>query len=287
MRSLLFVPADDPRKLAKAGGAGADALILDLEDSVALSGKARARRNALAFLREAGRQGPRLFVRVNGFSSGLLEGDIDAVLPGAPDGVVLPKAEGGADVQRLDALLSVAEALHDIEAGRTRVVAIATETARGVLALASHAEAGPRLAALAWGGEDLAADLGAAANRAGGAWTEPFRLARNLCLFAAKAAGVEAIDTVFTDFRNLEGLRAEAEEAARDGFTGKLAIHPAQVEVINAALTPSEEEVRRARAVVEAFGKAGDVGVVAVEGQMLDRPHLKAAEGVLARAGVS
>lgn len=286
LRSLLFVPGDSPRKLDKAWGSGADALILDLEDSVAIERKGAARRSTLAFLQERRGEadGPLLYVRINGFSTGLSEGDLEAAMTGAPEGIVLPKASGGADVMRLAARLSVLEALHDLADGRARILPIATETPAAIFGLGTFAGASPRLAGLAWGGEDLATAIGATKARAEGGWREPFRLARNLCLFGAAAAGVQAIDTVHTDLRETEGLRAEAEDAARDGFTGKLAIHPAQVPVINAAFTPDAEAIARAEAIVAAFAAADGAGVLRFEGEMLDRPHLLAAERLLARA---
>jgi citrate lyase subunit beta / citryl-CoA lyase len=198
---------------------------------------------------------------------------------------VLPKAGGGGDLALLDSRLAVREALHGLPDGNTRILAIATETAAAMFALGSYSGASPRLAGLAWGGEDLSADIGALATRSEGEWTEPFRLARNLCLFAAAAAGVSAIDTVYTDFRDLDGLKRECEAAARDGFSGKLAVHPAQVPVINAAFTPDAGSVERAGRIVAAFAQSHGLGVTSLDGMMLDRPHLRAAERLLARAG--
>ena len=286
MRSLLFVPGDDERKLAKALECGTDALILDLEDSVAADAKAQARRTTLDFLQTARRQAkrPKLYVRINALDSGFSDSDLDTVMTAGPDGIVLPKSQSGADVTLLDARIAVREALHDLEDGHTRIIAIATETAAAIFGLGSYAGSCRRLAGLTWGGEDLAAAIGASRNKdASGSWTDPFVLARNLCLFGAVAADVQPIDT---DFRDQDGLRREADAAARDGFTGKLAIHPAQVPVINEAFTPSPEAIEEARRVVAAFGAAGDAGVVGLDGKMLDRPHLTAAERTLARAGV-
>jgi citrate lyase subunit beta/citryl-CoA lyase len=287
MRSLLFVPADDRRKLDKAIGCGADALILDLEDSVAAARKGAARSMALGFLREhRGAPGrPRLYVRVNGLDSLLCEGDLDTVMTAGPDGIVLPKAGGGSDVALLGSRLAVREALHGLPDGATRIVAIATETPAAIFSLGTYAGAGLRLEGLAWGGEDLAAAIGANANRDGGAWTEPFRLVRSLCLFGAAAAGVAAIDTVHTDFRDIDGLKRECEAAARDGFSARLAIHPAQVPVINAAFTPTPEAIARAERVKAAFAASAGLGVTSLDGAMLDRPHLEAAQRLLARAG--
>ena len=287
MRSWLFAPGDDPNKLAKAHGCGADIVIVDLEDSVATPAKAGARRSALAFLQESAknRAGPRRFVRINAFQTGLADADLDTVMTGAPDGILLPKSSGGADISALDAKIAVREALHDLADGSTQIAAIATESAAAIFGLGTYAGVSPRLAALTWGGEDLATDIGAATNKHdGGGWTEPFQLARNLCLFGSAAAGLAAIDTVYTNFRDEAGLAAECQTAARDGFAGKLAIHPAQVPVINAAFTPSAEALARANRVLEAFATAGDAGVVGLDGEMLDRPHLSAAQSLLARA---
>jgi citrate lyase subunit beta / citryl-CoA lyase len=286
MRSLLFVPGDSPRKLEKALQAGADALILDLEDSVAFSEKEGARRTTAAFLAEARQaaERPRLFVRVNALSTGLTDADLDGVMAGAPDGIMLPKAVGGPDMAHLGAKLAVREAEHGLDDGGTRIVAIATETAASLFVLGGFAGASRRLAGLAWGAEDLSADLGAEANRdEAGLFTEPFRLARNLMLFAAAAAEVDAVDTVFTNFRDPEGLARECREAQRDGFVAKLAIHPGQVPVINEAFTPTPEAVARARAIVDAFAQNPGAGVVGLGGEMIDQPHLKRSERLLRR----
>ena len=286
MRSLLFVPGDSKEKLEKAYRSGADALILDLEDSVAASGKEAARRTTLAFLKDHRGQSsrPLLYVRINALSTPLADGDLDVVMTGSPDGIVLPKAVSGSDVALLDARIAVREALHGIADGATRIIAIATESAASIFGLGSYAGASPRLTGVAWGAEDLAADTGARATRADAAWTEPNQMVRNLALFGAAAAGVAAIDTVYTDFRDLEGLGNECSAAVRDGFSAKLAIHPDQVDVINSAFTPSAEAVERAEQIVAAFAEAGDAGVIAFDGKMLDRPHLKSAERIIARA---
>lgn len=285
MRSLLFVPGDNEEKLEKALRAGADALILDLEDSVAPAAKEAARRTALAFLRahreEAAR--PLLYVRINALATEFADGDLDVVMTGAPDGIVLPKSAGGGDVALLDARLAVREALHGLADRGTRIVAIATESAAAIFGLGSYAGASARLAGLAWGAEDLGADTGALATRADGGWTEPNRMVRNLTLFGAAAASVAAIDTVYTDFRDADGLRAECDAAARDGFSAKLAIHPDQIEIINGAFTPSPEAIAHAERIVAAFAEAEGAGVIALDGRMLDRPHLKAAERLLQR----
>jgi citrate lyase subunit beta / citryl-CoA lyase len=288
MRSLLFVPGDSARKLEKGLGSGADALLVDLEDSVALSAKPEARKAAAEFVAAARREAsrPRLYVRVNGLTTGLTDADLDAVMESAPDGIMLPKTVGGIDVSHLGAKLAVREAEYGIEDGATAIIAIATENARGVFALGTLAGASHRLGGVAWGGEDLAADLGAEANRGGdGLYTEPYRIARGLTLFAAAAAEVDAIDSVYTNFRDLEGLAGECREARRDGFVAKMAIHPAQVPVINEAFTPSPATLERARAIVAAFAAEPDAGVIGLEGEMLDRPHLKRAERLLSRSG--
>ena len=287
MRSLLFVPADSERKLAKGLDSGADVLLIDLEDSVALDAKENARIVAARFLAEARERGerPRLYVRVNALDSGETDADLAAVMPAAPEGIMLPKSVSGASVQQLDAKLAVHEAQNDLPDGSTRIVIVATETAASLFNLGSYAGASARLDGLSWGAEDLSADIGALGNRdASGGFTEPFRMARNLCLFGAIAASAIPIDTVFTNFRDLDGLRREAEEALRDGFTAKMAIHPAQVPVINEVFTPSEDAIAGARRIVDAFAAAGDPGVVGLDGEMLDRPHLRRAEKLLARA---
>ena len=287
MRSLLFVPGDSPRKLAKSLESGADALILDLEDSVAADRKPEARATTLAFLKEVGAQArrPRLLVRVNSLDTGLTDADLDAVVAGRPDAILLPKAEGGPSVIHLDAKLAAREALAGLPDGAIGIMAIATETAAALFAAGTYAGASARLSALTWGAEDLSADIGAETNRdANGAFTGPFRLARSLCVAAAAAAKVAALDTVFVDFRNADGLRREAEEARRDGFVGKLAIHPGQVATINEVFTPSPAEIAKAEAVIAAFAAAPGVGVVGIDGVMYDRPHLERAKRLLARA---
>jgi citrate lyase subunit beta / citryl-CoA lyase len=286
-RSLLFVPASDTRKLVKALGSEADLLILDLEDSVALDAKPAARDNAKGFLADySAREGrPLLYVRVNAFDSGLMADDLAAVLAQKPDGVVLPKAGSGADAARLGGSLDAGEQAAGLPLSTTGIIVIATETPMAVLKLASFAGSTSRLRGMTWGAEDLGTAIGASASRdENGRNTSPFQLARNLCLFAAHAAGVQAIDGIQADFRDTAALEIEAREAARDGFTAKLAIHPAQVPVINAAFTPSEAEISEARAIIDAFAAEGNAGVIAIGGRMYDRPHLEKARRVLARA---
>jgi citrate lyase subunit beta/citryl-CoA lyase len=287
MRSLLFVPADDAKKLDKAMACGADALIVDLEDSIPAQGKAQARMRAAAFLGEAGKAAhrPRLLVRINGFATGLADADLDAVVPARPDAIMLPKAEGGPDVVRADAKLSAREAIAGLPDGSIRIVAIATETATALFLAGTYGGASARLEGLTWGAEDLSAELGAEANRDGdGRFLDPYRLARALCLAGAAAARVQAIDTVAVDFRNAAALRQESEEARRDGFTGKMAIHPAQVPIINEVFAPSAAAVAEARAVIAAFEANPDRGTVGIDGVMYDRPHLERARQLLARA---
>jgi citrate lyase subunit beta / citryl-CoA lyase len=285
MRSLLFVPGDSDKKLDKALLCGADALIVDLEDSVSAERKQEARATTLAFLRQFGQkpERPRLFVRVNGLATGRIDADLE-VVAGRPDGIVLPKAEGGAAIVHLAAKLAVREALHDLPDGHVRILALTTETAKALFLGGTYAGASARLVGLTWGAEDLSAELGAEANRdVQGNFLDPYRLARSLCLAAAAAAEVQAIDTVYVDFRNQEGLRREADEARRDGFTAKMAIHPAQVGVINAVFTPSAESIARAKAIVAAFAAEPNAGVVGIDGVMYDRPHLVRARQLLAR----
>ena len=287
MRSLLFVPADDAKKLDKAMACGADALIVDLEDSIPAQGKAQARMRAAAFIGEAGKAAhrPRLLVRINGFATGLADADLDAVVPARPDAIMLPKAEGGPDVVRADAKLSAREAIAGLPDGSIRIVAIATETATALFLAGTYGGASARLEGLTWGAEDLSAELGAEANRDGdGRFLDPYRLARALCLAGAAAARVQAIDTVAVDFRNAAALRQESEEARRDGFTGKMAIHPAQVPIINEVFAPSAAAVAEARAVIAAFEANPDRGTVGIDGVMYDRPHLERARQLLARA---
>jgi len=287
MRSLLFVPADSPGKLGKALGCRADALILDLEDSVAPTRKEAARAGAAEFLARTlpVQSRPLLIVRVNGLATGLIDADLDAVVPAHPDAIMLPKAEGGASVVHADAKLCSREALNGIAEGAIRVIAIATETAPALFVAGTYQGASPRLAALTWGAEDLSAELGAEANRdERGKFLDPYRLARTLCIAAAAAADVPALDTVYVDFRNDAGLRRECEDARRDGFTGKMAIHPGQVATINDVFTPALTAIAKAQAIVAAFAATPGAGVVGIDGVMYDRPHLARAERLLARA---
>lgn len=288
MRSALFAPGDSEKKLAKALNCGADALIVDLEDSVAPAAKADARAIAAGFVAaaRAKSQRPLLFVRVNALDDPSIDVDLEAVMAAAPDGIVLPKSLGGASIQHLAVKLALLEARHNLTDGATRIIAIATEKARALFGMDSYIGCSGRLDGLAWGGEDLSADLGAQTNRLpDGAYAAPYALARSLTLIAAGAARVTPIDAVFPDFRDSDGLRDEAMAGARDGFCAKLAIHPAQIPIIHAAFTPSAAALDAARAVIAAFEAAPGAGVVSLNGAMLDRPHYVRAMRTLARAG--
>jgi citrate lyase subunit beta/citryl-CoA lyase len=291
MRSLLFAPADSDRKMAKAMGAGADVVILDLEDSIATDGKVRARevlREFLATALAAWAPGqPRIYVRINDFATPFWQGDLAALGSVLPHGILLPKARSGEDVHQLSVGLDHAEEKSKVPSGRTRILTLVTEVAVSVLQLPSYIGSSSRLEGMTWGAEDLSAEIGATANREpDGSWTSPYRLVRDLALMTATAAQVPAIDTVYVDYRNPTGLALEAAVAARDGFVGKLAIHPAQVPIINEAFTPAPAEIERAKAVIAAFEAAGGAGTVGFEGRMLDRPHLVQAKRTLARAGI-
>lgn len=287
MRSQLFVPADSQKKLEKSLSIGADCLLIDLEDSVALPAKPQARLCTLDFLRETRKKPnpPALYVRVNAFDSGLIDEDLEIIMQGAPDGILLPKTKSGADIQHLGAKLAVREAEHGYDDGVTKIIAIATETAASIFHMGTYAGASRRLAGLTWGAEDLAAALGAEANRLpDGSYAAPYVLARTLTLFAANAAAVQPIDTIYADFRDAVGFRAECEAAQRDGFTAKMAIHPSQVATINEIFTPAPDVLAKARMIVEAFAAEPEAGVVSRDGKMIDRPHLAWAQRILARA---
>jgi len=276
LRSMLFVPGDRPDRMGKALGAGADALILDLEDAVALSAKAEARRHVAEFIRGVG--GGQIWVRVNPLGTAECERDLDAVLGERPHGIVLPKAERGHDVDEL------ARRLTERHNATAQILAIATETPAAIFGLGSYGGS-KRLAGLTWGAEDLPAAIGAATSReADGSFTAPYEIARSLCLFGAAAAGVMPIETVYPNFKDVEGLRAYAGRARRDGFVGMMAIHPAQIAPINAAFTPSAEEVAHARDVVAAFEASPGAGALSLDGRMIDRPHLVQAQRILAAA---
>lgn len=287
MRSLLFVPADSEKKLARGLESGADALIIDLEDSVAAASKPAGRALAAEFI-AAQTNGPALYVRINDLSSGMSDADLAAVMKARPAGIMLPKSGGGDDVGRLDVRLRVFEAENGVADGATRIIPIITETPAALLNVSTYAGASARLAGLTWGAEDLSAEIGAAQTRdEAGRYTDVFRFARISTILAATAAEVTPIDTVFPNFRDEKAFRRDCLEGVRDGFTARMAIHPAQVPVINEAFTPSPEAIAHASAVVEAFAVAGNAGVVGIDGRMFDRPHLKRAERLLARAGAA
>lgn len=278
-RSFLFVPADSEKKLAKARTSPADALILDLEDSVAPENRVRARGLAREYL-QAG-DSSKLWVRINPVGSADFVADMAAVIAGAPAGLIVPKPDGPEALHILDAHLITLETEAGLPIGSTHLMPVATETPTAVLSLSAYRSPPPRLAALSWGAEDLAAALGAATNRdETGAFLFIHQMVRAQMLLAAKAAGVAAIETLHADFRDRDGLVRVARAAQREGFSGMLAIHPDQVEIINAAFTPSDDDVAYARRVVAAF--ASGVGVARLDGKMLDRPHLTQAEKVLA-----
>lgn len=272
IRSLLFVPGDSERKLEKAAVSAADALIVDLEDAVLGSRRPEARELTARFLES--RPELSIWVRINPLDTEDALADLRAVMPAAPAGIVLPKPRGVRDSVQLSKLLDVLEQDAGIEAGRTAILPIATERPAALFHLHEYAGATSRLAGLSWGAEDLGTAIGASATRAGdGGWLPPYQFVRSLCLFAAAAAGIPAFDTVYTDYRNLDGLARYAEEARRDGFGGMLAVHPAQIDVINHAFTPTEAEIARARRIVELFEANPEAGTVGMDGEMLDRPH--------------
>lgn len=286
MRSLLFVPGDSARKQEKCLQSRADALILDLEDSVAPSQKPRAREMTSAFLQSqaTARNRPLLYVRVNALDSGLTDEDLSAIMPGRPDGVLLPKSVGGASLAELSDRLSAHEGRNGIAHGSTRILPVATETAAAVLALPTVPGSTARLSGLTWGGEDLAADIGAETNHDdSGRYTSPYILARSMALLTAVAAGVEPIETAFTNYDNRDSFVADCLTSRRDGFTGRIAIHPNQVDIINEVFTPSQEAVRRARMIMDAFAANPERGVIGIEGEMIDLPHLRQAQRIMRR----
>jgi citrate lyase subunit beta / citryl-CoA lyase len=280
MRSFLFVPADSERKLARGPQSGAGALILDLEDSVVPANRPAARVLTRRFLDSTGAAGFQRWVRVNPLASGAALDDLAAVMPGRPNGILLPKCVPE-DLRTLDHYLSAFEAAAAFPAGATRVIVIATETPAAMFAIGSYAGVSPRLSGVTWGAEDLAAVIGGNNRRADGTYDDVYRLARSLCLLAAAAAGVEPIDTIFTDFRDEAGLAEECAAAKRSGFTAKMAIHPAQIAVINRAFTASDDELAWARKVVAFFADNPETGTIALDGRMIDRPHLTLARRLL------
>jgi citrate lyase subunit beta / citryl-CoA lyase len=280
IRSFLFVPADSERKLARGLESGADALILDLEDSVAAPNRPTARKLAREFLEAHGSDRIARYVRVNPLASGLALDDLAATVAGRPDGILLPKCAPD-DVRTLDHYLSAFEAAAGNPVGTTRIVAIATETPAAVFALGNYAGSSPRLEGITWGAEDLSACLGGNNRTLDGTYDGPYLLARSLCLLAASAAGVAAIDTIYTDFRDSDGLEAECTAARRSGFVGKMAIHPAQLAAINEAFSTSAEEREWAERVIAAFAADPNAGTLALDGKMIDKPHLVLARRLL------
>ena len=286
LRSLLFVPGDSDRKFAKARACGADVLICDLEDAVAPSQKNAARERVGEWMDEAGAIAPALFVRVNPLDTGLIQADLAAVVRPGLAGIVLPKANGAKDVEAVSDMIAPLECENGVTKGAVKIVVVATETPAAMFALGSYAPAHPRLIGLTWGAEDLGAAIGITSNKeADGSWTFPFQVARAQCLFASANAGVAPIDTLFADFADDAGLESDCRKARRDGFTGRIAIHPAQVQTINRCFTPSEEEVAAARKIIAAFAANPDAGTLGINGKMYDIPHLVTAQKILAAAG--
>ena len=275
LRSLLFVPGDSEKKLAKSISTSADALILDLEDSVSHDRTAIARSMVFEFLKAHSNRTQQLWVRINPLQTPLALHDLVAVMAGKPDGIMLPKPLNAKDAQQLDHCLSALEVREGLELGSTRIIPVATEVAGALFDLQSYAGATPRLQGLTWGAEDLATALGATSNRdASGEFTFTYKLARSLCLLASAHAEVQAIDTLSVDFKDMKALAADVHNARREGFSGKLAIHPDQVEVINQGFTPSAHDISHAQRIVDAFAQAQGAGAVQLDGKMVDKPHL-------------
>ncbi len=286
LRSWLFAPGDSERKMGKAAAGTADVVVLDLEDAVAEDAKPRSRAMISAFLAAQPKEGrTRLWVRVNPLDSPHTLADLAAVIPARPGGIMLPKSRGRQDVDLLDHYLSALEVSAGIEQGSTKVIVLVTETAEGMFTTGTY-QGAPRVVAMTWGAEDLADAVGASENRnPDGSYGFTYELARSLCLLGASAAGVAPIETIQGDFRDLEGLRRRAEKVRRDGYRGMLAIHPAQVDVINAAFTPTEEELAAAQEIVDLFAAHPGVGAIGYQGAMLDRPHLARARALLVAGG--
>lgn len=289
LRSFLFIPGDSEKKFSKADGAGADALILDLEDSVAPARKAIAREMIPAFLKDRpkGKRTSELWVRVNPLDTEFTLADLAAIMAGAPDGLMLPKVNGPDCVRIVSLYLNAFETAHGLALGSTKILPVATETAKAPFELGAYAGAKlDRLYGLTWGAEDLSSAVKASTNLdpATGQWAFTYRMVRSLTLLGAHAAGVEAVDTLYVDFKDPEGLRASCRAARAEGFSGRVAIHPAQVDIINECFAPSPEEIAFAERVIAAFAASPESGTVGLDGKMLDIPHLKQAQGVLAQA---
>jgi citrate lyase subunit beta/citryl-CoA lyase len=283
LRSLLFVPGDSERKFARAMECGADALILDLEDSVAASEKAAARAHVAGLIEPNAKRAWTFIVRVNALDTGLTLGDLAAVVKPGLEALLIPKVDGAADLARIGHYLDALEAKAGMASGSVKLASVATETPKAMFALGSYAPSHPRLIAVTWGAEDLSAALGGTDNKEpDGSWTFPYQTARAGCLFAASAAEVAAIDTIYADFRDPEGLERDCRRSRRDGFVGRLAIHPDQVAIINRCYAPSEAEITHAQRIVAAFEASPGVGALAMDGKMVDLPHLKAARKILA-----
>lgn len=285
LRSLLFVPADSERKFAKAQASGADGLILDLEDSVAPARKPEARRLVQELLARDAPRNWSFWVRINALDTGLTLEDLSAVVRPGLDGIMVPKANGAADIVRIGHYLDALETRSGMARGTVKIVVVATETAVAMFNLGSYAPAHERLAGLTWGAEDLGAVVGSSANKQpDGDWTQPYRVVRSMCLFAAAAAEVARIDTLYADFRDPAGLEESCRISQRDGFTGRIAIHPDQVETINRCFSPSAEDLAQARRIVAAFDADPGIGTVGIDGKMYDIPHLKLARAIVAAA---
>ena len=288
LRSLLFVPGDSEKKFARAIQTAADVLILDLEDTVAPSMKEAARGIVAGWVDQASEISAALFVRVNPLDTGMTQGDLAAVVRKGLAGILVPKANGAADIATIAAMIDPLEAAAGMAQGTVKIAVVTTETAQAMFNLGSYTPPHPRLVGLTWGAEDLGAAIGATDNKeADGQWTEPYRFARSLCLFAAASAGVTPIDTLYSNFRDAEGLETDCRRARRDGFLGRIAIHPDQVDTINRCFSPSAEQIAEARKIVDAFAAQPDAGTLGIDGKMYDIPHLKAAHKTLAAAGES
>ena len=284
-RSLLFAPGDSEKKMLKASNVGADCVILDLEDSVVESRKPVAREMVTEFLKQGGNPQVSYFVRINPLDSGKFLQDLAAVVPVAPAGIVFPKSNGVQEAVSISNYVEILEAEHGLPAGSVKLLPIVSETPTALFTMGEYRDGPSRMIGLTWGAEDLGAAVGASANlQSNKDWTSPYQMTRALCLFAAHAAKVQAIDTVMADFRDLDQLRVVCDEGRRVGFTGKICIHPAQVEVINETYSPSAEELDHARAVIKAFADNPEAGTLQIEGKMIDKPHLVLAERVIAFA---
>jgi citrate lyase subunit beta/citryl-CoA lyase len=286
IRSFLFIPGDSEKKISKVDGIAADAFIFDLEDAVALARKPIAREMVPAFIKDRprGKRQSQLWVRVNPLDTPYTLDDLVAIVGAGPDGIMLPKVNGPEDVAQVSQYLSALEAAAGVERGSVKILPVATETAVSPFRLGDYAAAKlDRLYGLTWGAEDLSSAIGASGNTdASGDWTHTYKMVRSLCLLGAHAAGSEAVDTLYVDFRDPEGLRASCRAARAEGFSGRVAIHPAQVDIINESFSPSDDEVAFARRVADLFAANPDSGTLGLDGKMLDIPHLKQAQRTLA-----